>query len=226
MICRHCGRVMGPKHVYQASGKPRCLNNRTWTTARRFALLTLWEQGFSDRQIGARLGVSAEAIRVMRVRLGISRRRANRDVFTAQEAARMMGCGCAKTITRWIEHGLLRGRRGSVRQGRNRLWQITRNALEAFVRDPRTWPSWRVEAITDPLLQSIAAEARGGVRFLTLGEAADRFGVDTSTVGQWVDNGWLPAVRIGERGNHVVRLADVDRLAPGYVYGNGLKEAA
>jgi excisionase family DNA binding protein len=221
----HCGRDVRPIHFYKASGRPRCLNNRTWTPARKFALISLWEQGYSDAQIADKLGVSVEAVHIKRVRWHVGTKAMNRDVFTAREVARMFGIGCSKAVASWIDLGLLRGRRGPVRCGGVRKWQITREALERFIRDERTWPNWNPDRLTDPLLKALADEVRGDVRFLTLGEAAERFHVEAATIGQWIDKGWLQGYRPGRRGNHLVKASDVERLAPTYVWGEGLKAA-
>lgn len=224
MICDSCGREVGPIHWYKASGKPRCWKRR-WSQADDFRLMQLWEQGKSDAEIAAVLGMTHAAVNLHRKRIGIKRHTAHRAVLNCRDVARMLGLGCAKTVTRWIERGWLAGKPGKG-VGRNRLWIIRASALQRFLADERYWHNWQPERITDPELRRYVDEVRGDVRFLTQREAADRFGVVVGTINSWIEKGWLTGYRPGDRGNHLVRKDEVERLAATYVWGDGLKEAA
>jgi excisionase family DNA binding protein len=224
MICMNCGREVRPVHFYKASGQPRCWS-RFWTLPQRYKLMEHWEHGLSDAQIAVKMGTTENAVHLARKRYKITPTHMNRDVMNAREVQRLLGIGCSKLVARWCELGWLKGRRGD-NHGPYRIWRITRAAVETFLADESHWQDWNPERITDERLRWWALGIRGGERFLTLGQAARYFNVERDTVGQWIDKGWIAGYRPGMRGNHLVKQSDVERLAPTYVWGNGLKVAA
>ena len=120
----------------------------------------------------------------------------------------MMGVSCSKTVARWIELGLLCGRRGQ-QWGPYRQWYVTRAALVRFVEDPATWPAWQPERITDAGLRYHAERLRVGVHYLTTAQVAWRLCAQTHTVSDWIRRGWLPATRYG---NWWIREDDLARF--------------
>lgn len=176
---------------------------RVWTRERRFTLQNLIEQGLPDPAIARRLHTTTDAVHLARKRYGIPCRRAS--TMTARAVAALLGVGCAKSITRWVDRGYLRGKRG-WRQGSHPVLMIDEADLLAFLEDVAHWQRWSPDRITDPLLREWAQEMRGNVRFLTLSEVADRYYVQPATVHSWIEKGYLPAVR---NGNHLVRESDL-----------------
>lgn len=210
MICPNCEQAVAPVHFYR-SGKTRCRNRRTWTRARLWKLMGLLERGWSDARIAGAMGTTANAVNLARKRHGIPSR--SDTLLSCRTAAELMGIGCSKTVTRWIERGWLRGTRGP-KQGPHPQWQIRRADLDRFLGKPEHWHRWTPERIADVRLKEWATKLRGGVRFLTVGQAAWRCCVQPGTVHAWIAKGWLPAVRTGEgEGNHLIQESDLDAFA-------------
>lgn len=193
-LCDQCGRMRPASHFYARTGTGRCKGKVRWDQARRFRLMTYIDAGLSNEHIGRKLGVSAQAVILARKRYGIGPTLAT--ALSATSVASLMGAGCSKAVGRWIDAGLLTGKR-IRRMGPNRGWMVQRSDLYAFVEDERTWHVWEVERITDPALKRYAEKVRGAVRFLTPGEVAERMYVVTNTVNQWIRKGYLPARRWG-----------------------------
>ena len=190
----------GPCAWHDPVRKPE---GRVWTKERRFKLESLVEQGLPDPAIARRLHTTSAAIHLARKRYRIPCRRA--AVMTARAIADVMGVGCAKSVTRWVDCGYLRGKRG-WRQGQHRVLMVSEADFLAFLEDPDHWHRWDPDRISDPLLREWAQELRRGVRFLTLSEVAERYFVQAATVHSWIKKGYLPAVR---NGNHLVRESDL-----------------
>jgi excisionase family DNA binding protein len=202
--CPNCGKPKPPTHWF-GNGNTHCRTRQTWTQARLFRLMTLLEAGRTDEQIARELGTTPVVINLARKRRGIPSR--TETLLSAGEVARRMGFGCGKKVTWLIGQGWLRGRRGQ-RRGPNRQWYVRPEDLLAFLDDPAHWSLWEVERIADETLRRYAEKVRGGVRYLTQSEVAERLFVDRGTVQQWIDKGWLPASRHG-RSNRLVREDDV-----------------
>jgi hypothetical protein len=194
-FCPHCRRQVRPNHYY-ASGKTRCQNRLKWTWAMRFRLEDLVERGKTADQIAKALGVTRTAVIIAQKRYGLQN--VQDASLSAREIAELMGIGCAKTVTKWIDRGFLRGRR--LRYSRDlhhQPWFVRREWLDAFLADERAWHLWTPGRITDAALRCHADQVRGDVRFLTPREFAEMAFVQHSTVNQWIHKGWLPARRWG-----------------------------
>lgn len=178
-----------------------------WTSQRLFELAGYLEQGKDDTEIAALMGTSANGVRIARKRNGLRSRTA--ILLSAQSISKLLGVGCAKTITHWIELGHLKGRRGQVR-GPNRQWYVRKEALLAFLEDPDTHHLWQPDRITDSGLRQWAAELWTGP-FLTPGQVADRCFVLHSAVNDWIHRGLLPAVK---NGNWWIRESDLEGFVP------------
>jgi hypothetical protein len=165
------------------------------------------------------MGKTEVAITLKCKRLGLGRR-THRAGMTAREVQRMLGFTCAKKVVSLIERGHLKGRQVR-KQGPHHVWFIRERDLLAYLDDPAHWQDWEPDGITVAWLRHHVDQARGNVRFLTLGQAADQIGVDRDTVGQWIDKCWLPGYRRMETGNHLVRSDHVEQIARQYVYGDG-----
>lgn len=188
---------------HDAARKPQ----RTWTRTRLMQLASLLEEGLTDAAIARKLGTTVNGVKLARKRYGIKPRTA--VLLSATTIARRLGIGCGKTVTRWLESGWLRGRRGQ-RRGPNRQWYVTEAAVLDFLEDPAHWHRYDPARIVDADIREWVTELRRGVRFLSMTEAAERCFVEPKTVYQWIRRGWLPAVRPGMHGNHLVRESDLD----------------
>ena len=185
-----------PRGVYSIPGR-----RKAWTPDDDMTLDDLAAQGLSMPQIARRMGRSVNSVDV---RSG-GRLRGLRPM-SARQVAALLGLGGSKTVSRWIAEGWLRGRKLAVGAGAARRWGVSEDALLTFLEDTAHWHRWEADRITDPDIREWALELRAGVRFLTLAEVARRFTVETKTVGQWIDNGYLPAV---DNGNRMVRESDL-----------------
>jgi hypothetical protein len=219
-LCPHCQRLKPDTHFYSRSGSSRCRQRLVWTLDRRYRVMTYLNLGLSDAAIGKKMGVSGEAIKLMRRRYGIEG--VTKTKLTAREVARVMGVQCAKSVTRWIAARLLRGEHG-YRQGPHRIWLVERVDLYGFVEDEGTWHVWDPARITDRDLRRYATRIRGGVRFLTPGEVADRMFVQHTTVNSWIHKGFLPARRWG---NWWIDERDLARFELPRIGGHPRKTAA
>jgi hypothetical protein len=81
-----------------------------WTRADLMKLEAMIAAGRTDRTIAATLGRSPVAVNIARTRRGIEPRR--KMLLSGQQVRRRLGLGCAKTVSRWIRSGWLRGRHG------------------------------------------------------------------------------------------------------------------
>ena len=219
-LCPACQRLRPASHFYTRSGNPRCVGSLRWTQARRFQLMTLVDQGYSNAQIGQRMGISANAVKTARRRYGIGG--VLNHALSARDVAETMGVRCAKTVTRWIVEGYLEGKQ-IRRMGPYRGWMVQRSDIYAFVEDERTWHLWTPERITDRQLLRHAERVRSKVRFLTPREVAERMYVQVGTVNQWIHKGYLPARRWG---NHRIDERDLERFELPRIGGRRLKNAA
>lgn len=165
-----------------------------WTGERLWEVMGCVDQGMSDAEIAAQIGVTPEAVHIVRVRNGIRCVRAR--YLSAREVARRLGAD-EKSVGRWIERGWLRARRGDPPGGWQPQWYIEPDDLERFLHDDRYWPAWHPERITDPALRREMQTLRAGVRYLTPGEVARRMYCTVSTVNGWIHKGWLPARKYG-----------------------------
>lgn len=121
---------------------------------------------------------------------------------------------CGKTVTRWIEQGWLKATRARTKD--RWYWVISREAVMDFFRVRDAWPGWEIERITDPELRDEAATVRPvDLRYLTVGEVAQRLLIEIGTVNQWIHKGRFPnAVRYG---NWWIPEDDLEQVHSPYV---------
>src|SRR3990167_5818108 len=148
---------------------------RNWTPDELARAEEMIEDGRSERAIAARLGRSENGVHVYLGRHGRSRTALR--PMSATRVARLLGIGCAKMVARWMQAGWLASRRGHW-QGPNRVWWTSEQDLQAFLEDSRHWQRWDPDRITDKWLRIWAQELRAGERFLSVGQATERLGVD------------------------------------------------
>lgn len=204
--CDVCSRLRPQSHFYPKSGKPRCTPLLKWPLSRRFEVMTLIERGKSSAQIAKALGTTENAIQLMRMRYQMETTKATR--LTARQVAERMGVRCPKTVTKWIEAGLLKGKKG-YKQGPHRVWLVEPLHLYDFISDESTWHVWEVERIADPRLRAHAQEVRGDIRFLTPREVAWEFYVEHAAINNWIRKGKLKGRKWG---NWWIDEREVERL--------------
>lgn len=186
----------GPKPGYKQSPEhaaKRMVSARFWTPERLWEVMGYVDAGHTDARIGARMGVSADAIRIVRKRNGI--RAARYGYLSARQIARTLGID-EHPVCNWIRRRWLSGRFDATWGGPGQ-WLVRRTSFERFLHDERYWHIWQPERITDWELRARMIELRAGVRYLTIGEVADRMYVTHNTVNGWIHKGYLPARKYG-----------------------------
>lgn len=205
---RGYGEVIRMRGVLKARGEIERLapgGQREWTVADDSDLRELLWAGHDYDTIARRLGRSRNAI-VIRCKRHLRLRLLRvPTLLTCREVATLLGLGCSKTVTRWIELGWLPGRK--TRIGTRHVWRIHDLDLYDMLMNEQTWMAWAPERITDPDLRQWTAELRAGApRWLTTGEVARRLGFVVGAVHRWIVEGRLPAVRYG---NWYIRESDL-----------------
>jgi excisionase family DNA binding protein len=169
---------------------------RRWDSKETDQLINLVEQGFPYAQIARKLKRTETSIRLRCKRIGVLVTTTN-ATMSARDVATQLGVACSKTVSGWIRRGWLRARDAGHKRP---LWRITWDDLTAFLENPDHWLAWEPDRIPDLALREWTQELRANEpRYLSHSEIAGRLGVGRDTVGQWIDKGWLPAVRYGNR---------------------------
>jgi len=135
-----------------------------WTLDELREVETSVSLGHATIGIAAALGRSINAIKHALHRhkghgLQIERQTLTIHGYRALAAAFGVGWGIAN---RWIKAGWIDG---------------TYDKIERFIRNPKYWPFWEIERMTDPDLQAIARRYRGRMEWLTVDDAAKVYGV-------------------------------------------------
>jgi helix-turn-helix protein len=170
-------------------------NRRDWTHEDVDRLVTMLDAGHDYDHCARQLRRTRVAIvvKTKRLRCTMTKRP---TVLTARDVARLIGKGCSKSVTWWIDAGWIKARAADMR-GR-RIWRVCWDDLIVFLRDPRYWMTWDAARITDPELRAEMLALRvDAPRWLTIGEVARRYCVISNTVWQWIEKGFLPAMRYG-----------------------------
>lgn len=166
-----------------------------WTGMEEHKLRDLIEAGHGYTTCARRLKRTRVAI-VLKVRRraipGVTKTRAT---LSARDAARVLGLGCAKTVTRWIAEGVLPARNAGMHRP---LWRIDWDDLLTYLTHRYRWMTWHPDTITDLALREWAQELRAEPgQWLTPGQVAKRLHIGTAAVNAWIHKGSLPAVRYG-----------------------------
>lgn len=203
-IARHlglpCSSILGTYRRLQREGvipRSRPPRGATWSKKDTEKLRDLIEQGFDYQTIARRLKRTRVAVVIKAKRMG-TRITTTNATMSARDVAAALGVKCSKTVSKWIRRGWLKARNAG--RPERPLWRITWEDLTAFMETPDYWIAWDPARIPDLALREWAQELReGSERYLTHTEIARRYQVDRDTVGQWIDKGWLPALRYGNR---------------------------
>jgi helix-turn-helix protein len=166
---------------------------RDWTHEDDAWLDTLLDQGLSYAEIARKLRrASGDAVRTHLKRRRIPSLTRRYAVLSARQVAQLLGKRCLKSVVRWIDMGWLPARAAG------RIWRISWDALMAFLYNERYWMAWDAARITDPDLRAEMLALRvDAPRWLTQTEVARRYCVISNTVWQWIEKGFLPAMRYG-----------------------------
>lgn len=166
-----------------------------WTAKDLDTLYQMIDAGYSYDAIARRLKRSRVAVVLKCKRLN-HRLLKTKAALTCRQVQALLGLGCAKAVTRWIGMGLLKARNAGAPE--RPLWRVQWEDLCAFLEEPTNWMAYDPARITEAALREWACEIRQGQpRWLRQGEIAARYNVTVETVGQWIQKGWLPAVRYG-----------------------------
>lgn len=169
---------------------------RNWTEPDIALMEEALERGWSNERIGRALGRSANAVNVMRKRLGIPSVLRQSTLWSGRRVARALGVD-EKVPACWARKRWIAGTRG-VPRGGGRQWYVTEDALLAFLENPAHWHRWDPGRITERWLREWALELPRPC-YLTVGEVARRYHVTIRAVASWLDSGELPFVRHGNR---------------------------
>lgn len=182
---------------------------KRWSTKETDQLIRLVEDGFPYAHIARKLKRTEISVRLRCKRIGVLVT-TTKATMSARDVALQLGIPCSKTVSSWIRRGWLIARDAGHKRP---LWRITWDALTAFLENPAYWLAWRPDRIPDLALREWAQELRADApRYLRHTEIADRLGVGRDTIGNWLDKGWLPAVRYGNR--HIPESALTDFVVP------------
>lgn len=181
--CRHLTRHGGPCYRHGGTAPPA----RIWTPAMQRRLEGLLEDGLTDREAAAKLGLTAGSISYARHVYGFARR--DELLLTTRAAGAMLGFG-PQVIVRWAQRGWLHGEQRTGRAGQAN-WFFREAAVMAFMEDADHWHRWDPDRIPAARLRGWAQRMRAGVRFLSVSEVARRLCCAEGTVSVWIRAGRL-----------------------------------
>jgi excisionase family DNA binding protein len=184
---------------------------RNWTPQEDARLAELLDAHSPYDEIAREIGRSRNAIIVRCNRhLGERLRYANGHTITKVAELVLGSHDNQKTVAWWCNNGWLAARASGLGQN---IRVVEHDDLLAFLSDERYWHLWEPERITDRDLRDWALEIRRGLRFLTVGEVAERLCLTDRAVNRRIREGKLNAVRRG-RGNWLIRSDWVVDTAP------------
>lgn len=183
------------------------MNGRPFTAAEAVRTIDLLEEGYALSTIARRLGRTTKSVAIWcQLRGGVRQYRP----FTAQRVAQLLGV-CQTTVPGWIARGWLPARR--VGRGSGSILYVIESAVLAFLEEPRYWPFWAAEGITQPRWREWAIELRQQLGpWLAVSEAAHRIGYTGTSVRAAIARGDLPAERLG--GQWFVDRVAVEQFVP------------
>lgn len=168
----------------------------------------------SDAEIGARLGRSAEAIKIRRTRLGYPAPTLRPGWMTANRAAWWLGSD-VHAVCMLIRRGLLPAQ---VLPGESGILVLRKVSLYRFAVCPENWIYFRRTKVRDPHLRRLIEiqAARWDDEWWTPGQVGDYLGLKCNGVNHLVRKGVLRAKRWG---NWWIKKSEVTR--PGLVIWTG-----
>jgi len=173
-----------------------------WTPADEARLAEMIDDHRSYAEIAKALGRTECAIRLHCKRRGMPLSKA--AGMTINRVGRLLGVD-PKAVSWWCNERWLKAHDIGMHVHSGWVRVVEMDDLLAFLERERYWHLWRPERIRDSGIREWATELREGVRFLTVGEVAERLCCTVSWVSELIRRGRLPAVR---RGNWLVRERD------------------
>jgi hypothetical protein len=168
----------------------------------------------SDKAICKHLGRSINAIHIQCVRkLGINHKV---NIYTAREAAKILGVACSKTITAWMRRGWIEGKKSSIRCGSGLMWYFTYEAIKKFCRT-RPW-MLKPTKMEESYFRSIVKEEYVKNPWYSIPKACRMVGVayQSSAMAFYLKKKWLhPEKKPIEGGNHwtwIFLKSDIDQF--------------
>jgi len=183
-------------------------NANRWTPEeRQYVRKNLGHLSFEA--IGAGIGRSAIAVKILYKRQGWPAPSKQSHELTAHRVAHLLG-KCVKTIIHMIELGILPGR---VLPGGRNIHVVLRRTFERWLINPANLIYFKAERIRDRRLRRLVelARERWPDQWLTAGQAARLVGLkDSGSIRARIARGRLPARRWA---NWWVLRSDVERLS-------------
>jgi hypothetical protein len=165
-------------------------------------------RSMTDAELAATLGRSVNAVKIRRERwLRLSSRSRRDDYLSARDVGKILGTGCAKTVAKLIDRGLLKGGTHALEA---KIYAVSRHDLTRFALNPRNWIYFHPDRVTDPTLsrQITLRRARWNDEWWSVSQVAAYHGCHIHTVSHFIATGVIPAARWG---NHWVLRSDATR---------------
>jgi transposase-like protein len=167
---------------------------RQWTPAEdAFVAESLGQ--LSVEEIARRLNRTTSAVKIRWTRQGMTAASRRPDEITAEQIALILGVD-SKAAGRWVDEGLLPGRRLPLRAV---IRVVKREVFTRWAVNPRHWVYFENSAndtsrIIDPHLRRLIElrRERWGDEWWSGGDVARHFGVDPSLLGTWIHRGRAP----------------------------------
>ncbi|MBE3038015.1 MAG: hypothetical protein IMZ62_04285 [Chloroflexi bacterium] len=148
-------------------------------------------------EIGARLGRSANAVKVRGYRIQAATPRRTPGYVSGNQIAQILGVD-SHIPPAWIERGILEGE--VIPYNQSRVWRRTTwPAFLRFLIRPSSWVYFKVEKIKNPRLRRLVelAQAKWGDRWLTTRQAADLRGCELDAIQTAILHGRLHGYQAG-----------------------------
>lgn len=153
---------------------------RRWTQDELRQIETLVSSGHKTLGIAMILGRSIKAIKraMLDYKHGLRVERQTLTIHGHRAIAAAFGVG-ERTAYRWICAGWIDG---------------TYDTIEQFIRNPKYWPFWEIERMTNPDLQAIARRYRGQrMPWLLTEQAVQVYGLSRRHLQRMAKNGTIEA---------------------------------
>jgi excisionase family DNA binding protein len=161
-----------------------------WTRDERSTLDAMLAEGRPYHEIAEAVGRSFQGV-ASQCHLSGIRQRTTTSNLSGTQVMRLFGLTAKATLNRWIARGWLTPTSA-------RFYRFPIEQMHALIANGDTWMAWDAAKISDPDLRAWALDLRReGPRWLTTREAAQRLHVVERTVWEWIQRGYLPAVRYG-----------------------------
>lgn len=166
------------------------MNVNRWSQEElEFARMAIGHLSFEE--IGAKLGRSANAVKIVQMRRGWQAASKQWHELTAHKISLVMR-KCVKTIVAWIDLGILPGH---VLPGGRNIHVVDVRVFQRWLINPSNWIYFDHRRIRDGRLRRLIelAKSRWPDRWLTTRQAAEIIGCEHYDVNRWIHLGKIPA---------------------------------